>query len=86
MHCVGVTSVAPRYIETALTAKLIQAGKVNISRVCSRTLLARMGLPKGLPNPCCGWPPTQPVFVGGVTLPVDVGWGAFAVAPYVQSG
>lgn len=74
---VRVNAVAPGYILTPLSQKLIEEGKIDVTRVCKRTPMGRMGAPDDIAQAMLFLASDRAGFINGVTLPVDGGYMAF---------
>ena len=76
---VRVNAIAPGYILTPLTQKLIDDGKLDAARVRRRTPAGKFGEPRHIADAMLFLASDQSEFITGVTLPVDGGytsWGA----------
>jgi NAD(P)-dependent dehydrogenase (short-subunit alcohol dehydrogenase family) len=78
-HNVRVNAVAPGYILTPLTEKLIAEGKIDERRIRRRTPIGRMGTADDIAEAMVFLASDKAKFITAVTLPVDGGycaWGA----------
>lgn len=74
---IRVNAVAPGYVRTALVAKLIDAGKIDASRIARRTPMGRMATPEEIAR-VIGFLASSPAsYVTGAIVPVDGGYSAF---------
>jgi NAD(P)-dependent dehydrogenase (short-subunit alcohol dehydrogenase family) len=82
---VRVNCIAPGYIRTPLVQALVDARKVDVDRIESRTPMTRMGQPGEIAQAAAYLSSDWASFVTGATLPVDGGWSAFSGAGDVAS-
>ena len=78
-HGVRVNAVAPGYIRTPLTEKLIAEGKIDERRIRKRTPMGMMGNAEDVANALVFLASDRARFITAVTLPIDGGycaWGA----------
>jgi len=78
-HGVRVNAVAPGYIRTPLTEKLIADGKLDERRIRKRTPMGMMGNAEDVANALVFLASDRARFITAVTLPIDGGycaWGA----------
>jgi NAD(P)-dependent dehydrogenase (short-subunit alcohol dehydrogenase family) len=78
-HGVRVNAIAPGYILTPLSQKLIDDGKIDEKRVRRRTPMGEFGRPQDVADAMVFLASDKARFITGVTLPVDGGymaWGA----------
>jgi NAD(P)-dependent dehydrogenase (short-subunit alcohol dehydrogenase family) len=78
-HGVRVNAVAPGYIRTPMTAKLIAEGKIDEGRIRRRTPMGTMGSAEDVAEALVFLASDRARFITAVTLPVDGGycaWGA----------
>jgi NAD(P)-dependent dehydrogenase (short-subunit alcohol dehydrogenase family) len=76
---VRVNAVAPGYIRTPLTEKLIAEGKIDEKRIRRRTPMGEMGAAQDIAEAMVFLASDRARFITAVTLPVDGGycaWGA----------
>lgn len=76
---IRVNAIAPGYIMTPLTKKLIDDGKIDSTLVRRRTPAGKFGEPRHIADAMLFLASDQAEFITGVTLPVDGGymaWGA----------
>lgn len=76
---IRVNAVAPGYMLTPLTEKLIAEGKIDEKRVCRRTPMGKFGLAEDIAEAMVFLASDKARFITAVTLPVDGGycsWGA----------
>jgi NAD(P)-dependent dehydrogenase (short-subunit alcohol dehydrogenase family) len=78
-HGVRVNAVAPGYIRTPLTEKLIAEGKIDERRIRRRTPMGMMGTAEDVANALVFLASDRARFITAITLPIDGGycaWGA----------
>jgi NAD(P)-dependent dehydrogenase (short-subunit alcohol dehydrogenase family) len=78
-HGVRVNAIAPGYILTPLTQKLIDDGKIKEKRIRRRTPMGNMGSAEDIAEAMVFLASDNAKFITAVTLPVDGGytaWGA----------
>jgi NAD(P)-dependent dehydrogenase (short-subunit alcohol dehydrogenase family) len=76
---VRVNAVAPGYIMTPLTEKLIAEGKIDEKRIRRRTPMGKMGTAEDIAEAMVFLASDKAKFITAITLPVDGGycsWGA----------
>ncbi|WP_102227128.1 glucose 1-dehydrogenase [Acidimangrovimonas sediminis] len=74
---VRVNAIAPGYVETALVAKLIGAGRIDRDRMVSRVPMGRLGRPEEIGQAALFLCSPRAGFITGSCLSVDGGWAAF---------
>lgn len=77
---VRVNCVAPGYVRTPMVDALLDARKIDDTRIRGRTPMARMGAPREIAQAVAYLASDWSSFVTGATLPVDGGWSAFSGA------
>ena len=78
-HRIRVNAVAPGYMLTPLTEKLIAEGKIDEKRIRRRTPMGTMGTAEDIAQAMLFLASDRARFITGTTLPVDGGymaWGA----------
>lgn len=78
-HNVRVNAVAPGYMMTPLTEKLIAEGKIDEKRIRRRTPMGKMGTADDIAEAMVFLASDKARFITAITLPVDGGycsWGA----------
>lgn len=78
-HGIRVNAVAPGYMMTPLTEKLIAEGKIDEKRIRRRTPMGQFGTANDIAQAMLFLASDRARFITGVTLPVDGGymaWGA----------
>lgn len=78
-HNIRVNAIAPGYILTPLTEKLIADGKIETDRIRRRTPMGKLGAPEDIAEAMVFLASERARFINAVTLPVDGGycaWGA----------
>ncbi|MCO5145664.1 MAG: glucose 1-dehydrogenase [Aquamicrobium sp.] len=78
-HGIRVNAVAPGYMMTPLTERLIAEGKIDVKRIRRRTPMGAMGTADDIAEAMLFLASDRAKFITGVTLPVDGGymaWGA----------
>jgi NAD(P)-dependent dehydrogenase (short-subunit alcohol dehydrogenase family) len=78
-HGIRVNAVAPGYILTPMTEKLIADGKIDEKRIRRRTPMGRMGTAQDIAEAMVFLASDRARFITAVTLPIDGGycaWGA----------
>ncbi|MBX9455397.1 MAG: SDR family oxidoreductase [Rhizobium sp.] len=78
-HNVRVNAVAPGYILTPLTEKLIADGKIDEKRIRRRTPMGTLGFAEDIAEAMVFLASDKAKFITAITLPVDGGycsWGA----------
>ena len=78
-HGIRVNAVAPGYMMTPLTEKLIAEGKIDTARIRRRTPMGQFGTADDIAQAMLFLASDRARFITGVTLPVDGGymaWGA----------
>lgn len=78
-HNVRVNAVAPGYMLTPLSEKLIAEGKIDVKRINRRTPMGKMGTAEDIAEAMVFLASDRAKFINAVTLPVDGGycaWGA----------
>ncbi|RBP07320.1 NAD(P)-dependent dehydrogenase (short-subunit alcohol dehydrogenase family) [Roseiarcus fermentans] len=78
-HSIRVNAVAPGYIRTPMTEKLIGEGKIDERRIRKRTPMGRMGSAEDVAEALLFLASDRARFITAATLPVDGGycaWGA----------
>ena len=76
---IRVNAIAPGYISTPMTDKLIAEGKIDKKRICRRTPMGKMGMAEDIAEAMVFLASDRARFITAVTLPVDGGycaWGA----------
>lgn len=74
---VRVNALAPGVIRTEMSAELARLGKVDLSRIPSRTPLQRIGEVEDVVGPAIFLASDESAFITGHTLVVDGGWTAY---------
>ena len=74
---IRVNAVAPGYMLTPLTEKLISDGKIDEKRILRRTPMGRMGTADDIAEAMLFLASDRAKFITAVTLPVDGGYCAF---------
>jgi NAD(P)-dependent dehydrogenase (short-subunit alcohol dehydrogenase family) len=74
---VRVNAVAPGYIRTPLTDKLLQEGKIDLKRIRRRTPMGKMGDAQDVAEAMVFLASDAARFITTVTLPVDGGYCAW---------
>ena len=78
-HNVRVNAVAPGYMMTPLTEKLIAEGRIDEKRIRRRTPMGKMGGADDIAEAMVFLASDKAKFITAITLPVDGGycsWGA----------
>lgn len=78
-HNVRVNAIAPGYMLTPLTEKLIAEGKIDEKRIRRRTPMGKMGTAEDIAEAMVFLASDKAKFITAITLPVDGGycsWGA----------
>ncbi len=78
-HNIRVNAIAPGYILTPLTEKLIAEGKIDEKRIRRRTPMGELGAAQDIAEAMVFLASDRAKFITAVTLPVDGGycaWGA----------
>ncbi|NEI73640.1 glucose 1-dehydrogenase [Rhizobium lusitanum] len=78
-HNIRVNAIAPGYILTPLTKKLIAEGKIEEKRIRRRTPMGKMGSAEDIAEAMVFLASDRAEFITAITLPVDGGycsWGA----------
>ena len=76
-HGIRVNAVAPGYMLTPLTQKLIADGKIDEKRIRRRTPMGRMGTADDIAEAMLFLASDREKFITAITLPVDGGYCAF---------
>ncbi len=76
-HGIRVNAVAPGYMLTPLTEKLIAEGKIDEGRIRRRTPMGKMGTAEDIAEAMLFLASDRAKFITAVTLPVDGGYCAF---------
>lgn len=76
-HGIRVNAVAPGYMLTPLTQKLIADGKIDEKRIRRRTPMGRMGTADDIAEAMLFLASDRAKFITAITLPVDGGYCAF---------
>lgn len=76
-HGIRVNAVAPGYMRTPLSEKLIAEGKIDENRIRRRTPMGRMGTAGDIAEAMLFLASDRAKFITAVTLPVDGGYCAF---------
>lgn len=76
-HKVRVNAVAPGYILTPFTEKLMAEGKIDSNRIRRRTPMGEWGRPEDIAEAILFLASPRARFITGVSLPVDGGYCAF---------
>ncbi|MDB5659691.1 MAG: hypothetical protein JWS10_2306 [Cypionkella sp.] len=76
-HGIRVNAVAPGYMLTPLTEKLIAEGKIDEKRIRRRTPIGKMGTAEDIAEAMLFLASDRAKFITAVTLPVDGGYCAF---------
>ena len=74
---VRVNAIAPGYIMTPMTERLIDAGKIDVDRVRRRTPMGLLGTAEDIADGMMFLASDRSRFITGVTLPIDGGYCAF---------
>lgn len=74
---IRVNCIAPGYILTPFTEKLIKEGRINNAALEKRTPLGRLGTPEEVAGAALFLVSDDSSYITGVTLPVDGGWLAY---------
>lgn len=77
---VRINAVAPGFIRTPMTDRLIEEGKIDEKLIADRTPMGRMGLPIEIAQASAFLLSDWSSYITGVTLPVDGGWVAYGGA------
>lgn len=77
---VRINAIAPGFIRTPMTDRLIEAGKIDETVIADRTPMGRMGLPIEIAKASAFLLSDWSSYITGVTLPVDGGWVAYGGA------
>ncbi|MBM85713.1 MAG: short-chain dehydrogenase [Rhodospirillaceae bacterium] len=77
---VRVNAVAPGYIKTPMVQNLIDAGRVDETRIRRRTPMGRLGTPEDVANLMMYLSSPLAAYVNGVVIPVDGGWSSYGAA------
>lgn len=77
---VRVNAVAPGFIQTPMTDRLIAEGKIDEQLIADRTPMGRMGLPLEIAQASAFLLSDWSRYITGVTLPIDGGWVAYGGA------
>lgn len=85
-HGVRVNAVAPGYIRTQMTEKLLAAGVIDESRIERRTPAGKMGTVENVADALLFLASDRASFITGVTLPVDGGYMAFGAPEDAHPG
>ena len=85
-HGVRVNAVAPGYIRTQMTQKLLEAGIIDESRIERRTPAGKMGTVENVADALLFLASDRASFITGVTLPVDGGYMAFGAPEDAHPG
>ena len=78
-HGIRVNAVAPGYMMTPLTEKLIADGKIDVKRIRRRTPMGRFGTADDIAQAMLFLASDRAKFITAITVPVDGGymaWGA----------
>ena len=76
-HNIRVNAVAPGYMMTPLTEKLIAEGRIDSKRIRRRTPMGEFGTADDIAQAMLFLASDRARFITGVTLPVDGGYMAF---------
>lgn len=76
-HGLRVNAVAPGYILTPLTERLIADGRIDVDRIRRRTPMGMMGAPRDVADAMLFLASDKARFITAVTLPVDGGYCAY---------
>jgi NAD(P)-dependent dehydrogenase (short-subunit alcohol dehydrogenase family) len=76
---IRVNAVAPGYIATELTEKLIADGNIDYDTYAGLAALNRFGMPAEVAQPILFLLSSDATFITGVTLPIDGGFAATKV-------
>lgn len=71
---IRVNCVAPGYVMTPKTAKKVKSGDMDVSGICKRTPLGRLGKAEEIAKAVLFLASDDASYITGVTLPVDGGW------------
>lgn len=77
---VRVNAIAPGYILTPFSERLISEGKLDAERICRRTPAGRMGSPEHIADAMLFLSSDRSAYITGVVLPVDGGYMAWGAA------
>lgn len=80
LHGVRINAVAPGFIRTPMTDRLIAEGKIDEIVLNERTPMGRMGQPVEIARSIAFLLSDWSSYITGVTLPVDGGWVAYGGA------
>ncbi len=74
---IRVNSVAPGYVQTALTRELMDSGRLDAAAIRRRTPQGRFGTPEEVADVVHFLASEQARYVTGQTLGIDGGWSAY---------
>jgi len=77
---VRINAIAPGFIRTPMTDRLVAEGKIDAAAIADRTPMGRMGLPLEVARASAFLLSDWSSYITGVTLPVDGGWVAYGGA------
>jgi NAD(P)-dependent dehydrogenase (short-subunit alcohol dehydrogenase family) len=77
---VRINAIAPGFIRTPMTDRLVKDGKLDETIINDRTPMGRMGLPIEIARASAFLLSDWSSYITGVTLPVDGGWVAYGGA------
>ncbi|RBP16912.1 NAD(P)-dependent dehydrogenase (short-subunit alcohol dehydrogenase family) [Roseiarcus fermentans] len=77
---VRINAIAPGFIRTPMTDRLVEDGKIDEKILADRTPMGRMGLPIEVARASAFLLSDWSSYITGVTLPVDGGWVAYGGA------
>lgn len=80
LHGVRINAIAPGFIRTPMTDRLVDEGKIDAELINARTPMGRMGLPVEIARASAFLLSDWSSYITGVTLPVDGGWVAYGGA------
>ncbi|RJF92807.1 SDR family NAD(P)-dependent oxidoreductase [Noviherbaspirillum saxi] len=83
---VRVNAIAPGYMLTPFSRKLISEGKLDADRLRRRTPAGRLGTARHIADAMLFLASDRAEFITGVTLPVDGGYMAFGAASDAYGG
>lgn len=82
---VRINAVAPGFIRTPMTDRLIAEGKLDEKLLTDRTPMGRLGAPAEIARATAYLLSDWSSYITGVTLPVDGGWVAYGGAGPVET-
>jgi NAD(P)-dependent dehydrogenase (short-subunit alcohol dehydrogenase family) len=74
---IRVNAIAPGYVNTQLTAELVEQGRLDLAAIAKRTPFSRLATPEEIADAVLFLVSEKAAFITGQVLAVDGGWTAY---------